>query len=73
VVIATGLIALVDNCIKERWGSKKSQQRIGLPKRSRTSDFAHDGPKTFVQQIFTRRYSDQTSPHRHDHFPVAAY
>jgi hypothetical protein len=75
VVVATGLMALVDDCIKERWGTKRVH-RIGLPVRSKTMDLEYVGPKAFVQHIFssTRRYSDQSSPSRHAHHnPVAAY
>lgn len=79
VVVATGLMALVDDCIKERWGTKRVH-RIGLPVRSKTMDLEYVGPKAFVQHIFssTRRYSDHSSPSRHahdqqQHHPVVAY
>ncbi|KAH8681437.1 hypothetical protein BX600DRAFT_505124 [Xylariales sp. PMI_506] len=73
VVVATGLIALVDDCIKQRWGTKKTYNRIGLPLRSRTMDFASEAPRNFVQQIFSRRYSDNAQPNRQGQPPVAAY
>ncbi|KAI2607409.1 uncharacterized protein GGS25DRAFT_522930 [Hypoxylon fragiforme] len=54
IVVATGLMALVDDCIKERWQTKKVH-RIGLPLMSRSLDVS---PKAFVQQMFARRNSD---------------
>ncbi|KAM0810947.1 hypothetical protein AB5N19_11300 [Seiridium cardinale] len=73
VVVATGLMALVDDCIKQRWGTKNMRpQLMGLPPRSKTMD-EHTGPKSFVQQIFSRRNSDHSNPLRHTHPPVAAY
>ncbi|OTB19864.1 hypothetical protein K445DRAFT_52946 [Daldinia sp. EC12] len=54
IVVATGIMALVDDCIKMRWQTKKSP-RIGLPLLSRSLDVS---PKSFVQQMFTRRNSD---------------
>ncbi|KAI4603177.1 hypothetical protein KJ359_005969 [Pestalotiopsis sp. 9143b] len=66
VVVATGLMALVDDCIKQRWGAKGTQtQRIGVPTRSKTLEFDHSGPKSFVQQLFSRRNSDHARPQSH--------
>ncbi|KAI1849930.1 hypothetical protein JX266_004309 [Neoarthrinium moseri] len=76
VVVATGLMALVDDCIKGRWGTKRPH-RIGLPIRSKTTDdFEQVAPKGLVQRIFSRRYSEHhPSPPRniHQHHPVQAY
>ncbi|KAI1377536.1 hypothetical protein F4677DRAFT_444128 [Hypoxylon crocopeplum] len=57
VVVSTGLIALVDDCIKERWQTKKIH-RIGLPLTSKSLDVEVVSPKAFVQHMFARRNSD---------------
>ncbi|KAI2619989.1 hypothetical protein GGR54DRAFT_639755 [Hypoxylon sp. NC1633] len=57
VVVSTGLMALVDDCIKERWQTKKIR-RIGVPLVSKSLDVEVVSPKTFVQQMFARRNSD---------------
>ncbi|RYO79428.1 hypothetical protein DL766_006868 [Monosporascus sp. MC13-8B] len=68
VVVATGLMALVDDCIRERWQPKKPR-RLSLPLTPKTMD-----PRAFVQHIFSRRASEThaTSPLRY-HTPIAAY
>ncbi|KAI1142245.1 hypothetical protein F5Y05DRAFT_409392 [Hypoxylon sp. FL0543] len=72
VVVATGLIALVDDCIKERWQTKKVH-RIGLPLMSKSLDVEVVSPKAFVQHMFARRNSDHhPSPLRFQR-AVAAY
>ncbi|KAK1720974.1 hypothetical protein BDP67DRAFT_391170 [Colletotrichum lupini] len=60
VIIATGLMALVDDCIKTRWQTKKFT-RIPVPMTSRSVDVEHVGPKAFMQHLFQRRPSDQAS------------
>ncbi|KAL7627605.1 hypothetical protein AAE478_001798 [Parahypoxylon ruwenzoriense] len=71
VVVATGLIAFVDDCIKERWQSKKPH-RIGVPLTTKATDVEIASPKSFVQNLFFRRNSDhQPSPLRF-HKAVAA-
>ncbi|ORY63126.1 uncharacterized protein BCR38DRAFT_485893 [Pseudomassariella vexata] len=72
VVVATGLMALVDDCIKERWGTKKAHH-IGLPLTSKSVDVEYVGPKAFVQQMFSRRKSDENSSALRQANPVAAY
>ncbi|KAI1337444.1 hypothetical protein F5Y15DRAFT_154382 [Xylariaceae sp. FL0016] len=66
VVIATGLMALVDDCIKERWQPKKIR-RISLPLTTKTMDVEFMGPRAFMQHLLHRRYSDHRphSPLRH--------
>ncbi|KAI8961611.1 hypothetical protein F5Y11DRAFT_221762 [Daldinia sp. FL1419] len=54
IVVATGIMALVDDCIMERWQTKKSP-RAGFQLLSRSLDVS---PKYLVQQMFTRRNSD---------------
>ncbi|KAI1386296.1 uncharacterized protein F4822DRAFT_311518 [Hypoxylon trugodes] len=70
IVVATGLIALVDDCIKERWQTKKPRPHIGLPLLSKSLD----SPKNFVQHMLARRNSEHhPSPLRFQSKPVAAY
>lgn len=57
VVVATGLVALVDDCITCRWQTKKVH-RISLPLTSRSVDFEYVGPKALVQSLFQRRASE---------------
>ncbi|KAI5868595.1 hypothetical protein GGS23DRAFT_38691 [Durotheca rogersii] len=69
IVIATGLIALVDNCIKERWQTKakaKKPRRISLPLPTKPIDVELMNPKSFVQNLFSRRNSDHQPrpPHK---------
>ena len=70
IVIATGLMALVDDCIKERWQAKKPR-RISLPLAPKGMD-----AKSIMHQLFTRRPSEnnhnQSSPLRHQ-TAVAVY
>lgn len=69
VVVATGLMSLVDDCIKERWGLKKVHH-IGVPLTNKTVHV--EGPKAFVQNIFSRRNPD-SRPTRHHRQSVATY
>ncbi|KAI1775193.1 hypothetical protein F4818DRAFT_41543 [Hypoxylon cercidicola] len=72
VVVATGLIALIDDCIRERWQTKKIH-RIGLPLTSKSMNVEVVSPKAFVKHMILRRNSDhQPSPLRFQR-PVAAY
>ncbi len=70
--MATGLMALVDDCIKERWQTRKVHR---LPLTSKT--FEYVGPKALMQQVFGRRHSEgghsnQSSPLRYVS-PISAY
>lgn len=69
--MATGLMALVDDCIKERWQPKK-MHHIAVPLTQRTLSFGSATPLRFMQQFFGRRNSNSTppSPLR---TPMAAY
>jgi hypothetical protein len=73
VVVATGLMALVDDCIKERWQTKRVHQ-IALPLTSRKMEVELRGPRAFVQHMFSRHSSDSQSAtrFRYDR-AVAAY
>ena len=57
VIMATGLMALVDDCIKERWQTRKLHR---LPLTSKT--FEYVGPRAFMQHVFGRRHSDSRPP-----------
>lgn len=81
VIMATGLIALVDAAIEDRWHSKKTHHRISVPLTSKTVDVA---PKALMQHVFRRRSSsEEQTPHHHHHTqptsplryanPVSAY
>ena len=50
VIMATGLMALVDDCIKMKWQNKKIH-RITVPLTSKTVDLEYVGPVAFVQQF----------------------
>jgi len=53
VVVATGLMALVDDCIKSRWQPHKSRiRRFSLP------EVEFSGPRSFVQHLLHRRFSE---------------
>ncbi len=58
--MATGLMALVDDCIKERWQTKKVH-RIPVPLTSKTVNFETVSPKSIIQHIFGRRNSNDQS------------
>jgi hypothetical protein len=55
--MATGLMALVDDCIKERWQTKKVH-RITVPLTSKTVSLEAVSPKAIMQHVFGRRYSN---------------
>jgi hypothetical protein len=54
--MATGLMALVDDCIKERWQAKKAH-RIPVPF-SKGVNFGAVSPKALMQHVFGRRNSN---------------
>ncbi|KAL2260533.1 hypothetical protein VTK26DRAFT_5431 [Humicola hyalothermophila] len=54
VIMATGLMALVDDCIKERWEAKKPHR---LP-----MSFETISPKAIIQHVFGRRHSVDHQP-----------
>lgn len=68
VIVATGLIALVDDCIKERWQPKKTHHIPVL------GDVEYVGPRAFVQRVFSQRSQDHhhrpKSPLRNDEIRV---
>ncbi len=79
VILATGLIALVDDCIKRRFHSKTKHHQVAVPGTSTTMEFVT--PKAMVEHMFKRRNSGgsskserepRSSPLRYAN-PVAAY
>lgn len=61
--MATGLIALVDDCIKERWQTKRVH-RIPVPLTSKRVSLDNVKPKALMHHVFGRRYSnDHSQPH----------
>ncbi|KAK4192399.1 hypothetical protein QBC35DRAFT_221907 [Podospora australis] len=62
VIMSTGLMALVDDCIKERWQTKKVH-RISVPLTSKTVTFENVNPKAFIQNIFRRHSHSGEHPH----------
>lgn len=58
VVIATGLMALVDDCIKRRFHSKQSTQ-MHIPLLRNTSfkmaNLEYIGPKRLIDEVFNRK------------------
>jgi len=77
-------MALVDDCIKDRFQSEKTHRRIPVPLRSKTTGFEQMGARGFMQNLFARRNSADapqapSSPLRHAQYAryaepaVAAY
>ena len=56
--MATGLMALVDDCIKDRWETKKVHH-IAVPLTSKTIDLEYVGPRAFMQHVLGRRHSSE--------------
>ncbi|KAL2005877.1 hypothetical protein VTN00DRAFT_10370 [Thermoascus crustaceus] len=57
VIVATGLIALVDDSIRRRWHSKRHVQ-LTLPRKSSfMKNVDHFGPKRLIDEVFHRRGS----------------
>ncbi|KAK4199458.1 hypothetical protein QBC40DRAFT_82596 [Triangularia verruculosa] len=65
VIMSTGLMALVDDCIKERWQTKKVHH-IPVPLIHKTVSFENINPRAIMQSIFGRRHS-----HSNDRPPSA--
>jgi hypothetical protein len=56
VIIASGLIALVDDCIKLRSNPKPKRSRhISVPLAPLKMDLEYVGPKALVEHVFRRR------------------
>jgi len=63
--MATGLMALVDDCIKERWHTAKKVHHIPVPLTHKTVDVIPKSPKSFMRQVFGR--GNSYKDHHHDH------
>jgi hypothetical protein len=78
VIIATGLIALIDDCIKRHFHTETKHHQVGLPLTPLKMDFV--GPKAMAEHMFKRRNSAASakekehkgSPLRHES-PIAAF
>jgi hypothetical protein len=78
VIVATGLIALVDDYIKRRFKPKpKHTRHISVPLTPLKMDFEYVGPKALVEHVFRRRSSEDRDSQAHGQSPlrraVAAY
>lgn len=75
VIVATGLVALVDDCIKQRWGRRDSKKvhRFGLPLTSKTVDLEYTGPRSIMQNLFHRRASDAHAQAPHHGHVIRTY
>lgn len=62
VIVATGLIALVDDCVKRRWHSKRSVQLTLPMKSSLKKNKEYVRPKRLIDEVFNRR--GPTDTHR---------
>ena len=62
VIVATGLLALVDDCIKSRWHRKdRFQFPIPMPMLStRKMNMEYVGPKRLIDEVFNRRGNTAT-------------
>jgi hypothetical protein len=68
VIVASGLIALVDDCIKSHW-HQKNRVQMSVPmftKSSAKANMEHVGPKRLIDEIFNRR--EKAAPG--DHTPL---
>ncbi|KAB5545955.1 hypothetical protein GE09DRAFT_1061325 [Coniochaeta sp. 2T2.1] len=85
VIMATGLMALVDDCIKDRWQPAKKVHRIPVPLTHKTVDMVPKSPKSILQQVFFgRRNSKENQQHEYQYYskpstplryanPISAY
>jgi len=62
VIVATGLTALVDDCIKERWQSKRTHRLPVL------GDVEYVGPRAFMQRVFSQRNKSTDQDHHQSKF-----
>ncbi|KAI4943761.1 hypothetical protein J4E86_009726 [Alternaria arbusti] len=68
VVMATGLMALVDDCIKRRFHSKQStQMHIPLLRNPsfKMANLEYIGPKRLIDEMFSRKHQDGNIPKKH--------
>ncbi|EON66142.1 hypothetical protein W97_05385 [Coniosporium apollinis CBS 100218] len=69
VVVASGLIALVDDCIRRRFHSEKSTQLMIPLSRNSSFKMEYIGPKRLIDEVFNRATSSRrpTLPRRTSH------
>ena len=62
VIVASGLIALVDDCIKSRWHQKSGfQVTLPVPMKSCLKmNMEYVGPKRLIDEVFNRRGHTET-------------
>lgn len=63
VIVATGLMALVDDCIKSRWHQKGSRTQTRFPMLAKSPlkmNMEFVGPKRLVDEVFNRRGTTAT-------------
>jgi hypothetical protein len=75
VIVSTGLIALVDDCIKRHFHPRSSSRKGSHHVSVAGTNVEFVNPRTMVEHMFKRRGSEQSqksSPLRH-HSPVAVY
>ena len=65
VVISTGLIALVDDCIKQHFNVKpKNTHSVAVPLTSKKYDMEFVSPRAMVEHMFKRTDSSSSSKDR---------
>lgn len=64
VIVASGLIALVDDCIKRRFHSKTKHHSVSLPLTPLKMDMEFVGPRKMVEHMFKRRDSGGSTKER---------
>ena len=57
VIVATGLMVLVDDCIRQRWHSDKSPPLARPMRHSISRGVELIGPKRLIDEVFHRRGS----------------
>ncbi|PYI31117.1 hypothetical protein BP00DRAFT_183619 [Aspergillus indologenus CBS 114.80] len=57
VIVATGLVALIDDCIRRKWHSKKHSQLIHPVRSTLSKSIELMGPRRFLDEVFHRRGS----------------
>lgn len=64
VIVASGLIALVDDCIKSRW-HQKSRVQMAVPMLTKSPtkmNMEYVGPRRLMDEVFNRREKTSLRP-----------
>jgi len=64
VIVATGLMALVDDSIRRKWHSRRHHQLILSLSSSFKMDMEYIGPKRLIDEVFNRGNYTATSRSR---------